>query len=165
MNIFLPFEKDIDKSVESLDDLRLRSQILEAYTLLSNAVKEKNGKPITGYKTHPVYLFYKDNLPFLLYYGLACCKEYYQRFFKIHNIEIKFYQIMKMEKITFSAQFTPFYAEGSLYDKNYMRTTENVGELFRKKLCEKWKADEAKGRPPKWTRRKKPDFWEKEIKN
>ena len=66
MNIFLPYENDISKSVESLDDRRLNKQIVECSQLLNNAIKELKGEEIKGYKNHPVYLFYKNNPNFIL---------------------------------------------------------------------------------------------------
>ena len=60
MNIFLPYENDITKSVQSLDDVRLNKQILETYQLLTSAIKEKNGEKPNGWYKHPVYIFYKD---------------------------------------------------------------------------------------------------------
>lgn len=33
MNIFLPYEEDIERSVRSLDDKRLNKQILECYQM------------------------------------------------------------------------------------------------------------------------------------
>jgi hypothetical protein len=46
--------------------------------------------------------------------------------------------------------------EGSKGKPNYIRTTENVSELYQKKLINKWQNDK---RPPKWTNREKPDFY------
>lgn len=77
MNIFLPYENDITKSVQSLDDTRLNKQILEVYQLLQNAIKEDKGEEINGYKNHPVYIFYKNNPVFIIFYGKKCCDEYF----------------------------------------------------------------------------------------
>ena len=65
MNIFLPYEFDIVKSIQSLDDKRLNKSILETYQLLSNAIKEQNGEEVNGYKNHPIYVHYKDQVQFL----------------------------------------------------------------------------------------------------
>ena len=44
MNVFLPYERNLKKSVQSLDDKRLNKQILECYQLLTTYVKrEING--------------------------------------------------------------------------------------------------------------------------
>ena len=45
---------------------------------------------------------------------------------------------------------------GSLGQPEYIRTTENVSQLFQNRLVEKWSTDK---RPPKWTNRSVPEFW------
>lgn len=157
MNIFLPYENDAVKNVQSIDDLRLNKQILECYQLLSNAIKEKNGEEIKGYKNHPIYVHYKDNVDFLGAYGLVCCAEYRSRFQKIHKLSDFFFSFMYGKKAP--VEYTPFYMEGSKGQPNYIRTTENVSELYQLKLCAKWDSDKAKGRPPKWTNREIPSFY------
>ena len=88
MNIFLPYENNINKSVQALDDKRLNKQILECKQLLSLAVSEYNKEDISkrGYRNHPIYVHYKHNLDFLSLYGYYCCLEYYHRFKKQHSI-------------------------------------------------------------------------------
>ena len=88
MNIFLPYENDIRKSVESLDDLRLNKQILEIYQLLRLSIDESKSFDISerGYRNHPIYLHYKNNKKFLIDYGFKCCKEYSHRFNKVHKL-------------------------------------------------------------------------------
>ena len=157
MNIFLPYENDVNKSVQSLCDLRLNKQILECYQLFKNALKEKNEEEVKGYKNHPIYVHYKSNIEFLAMYGLCCCREYYGRFHKTHKLEETFIQFMWGK--TAPVEYTPFYMQGSKGQLNYIRTTENVSELYQKKLCEKWENDKAKGRPPKWTNRDIPSFY------
>lgn len=165
MNIFLPYENDIAKSVQSLDDLRLNKQALEAYQLLSNAIKEMNGGEIKGYKNHPIYVHYKDNWQFLYLYAKHCCAEYEYRFGKTHEL------MWSLDKLTFgmpkrmAIKYTPFYMEGSKGQPNYIRTTENVSELYQRKLCAKWDSDKAKGRPPKWTDREVPSFYKEWCDN
>ena len=70
MNIFLS-SSSAKKSIQELDDLRLQKQLVEVYQLLTLAIKEQEeGHEIkAGHYHHPVYLFYKDNIPFLAYYG------------------------------------------------------------------------------------------------
>lgn len=171
MNIFLPYEENITKSVQSLDDVRLNKQAVECWQLLSLALKEKaNGSEIkAGHYHHPVYLFYKNNIKFLAYYGNECCKEYLHRFKQVHKLHLDFNgELCKSDiglpicdTIT-TPPFTPYYMEGSLGQPNYIRTTENVSQLFRNKLCSKWNNDKNKGRPPKWTNRDKPDWYKGE---
>ena len=159
MNIFLPYENDIIKSVRSLDDVRLNKQILECYQLLSNAIKEKNGGVVVGYKNHPIYTHYKRNIKFLAYYGWECCLEYWYRFEKEHKLEHFF--VMKAQDSRHP--YTPFYMEGSKNSPNCIRTTDNVSELYRKKLCNKWDNDKANGRPPRWTNREIPKFYRERV--
>jgi hypothetical protein len=57
VNIFLPYENDIKKSVESLDDRRLNKQILECKQLLSLSIDEYSCVDVSdrGYRNHPIY--------------------------------------------------------------------------------------------------------------
>lgn len=176
MNIFLPYEDDIVKSVQSLDDVRLQKQAVEVYQLLTLAIKEQQeGHEVkAGHYHHPVYLFYKDNIPFLAYYGYICCCEYLHRFYKRHTL-LEYFQdrcselldincyVNSVEGIFVPPKFNPYYMEGSKGQPNYIRTTENVGELFRQKLIKKWNADKEKGRKPRWTNRQVPEFYKKEM--
>lgn len=177
MNIFLSQDTVAD-SVKDLDDLRLQKQLVECYQLLTLAIKEQQeGKEIkAGHYHHPVYLFYKNNLPFLAYYGYECCREYNYRFKKWHSLT--WYFDNELECLGFYSfdsegyiqaleipKFTPYYMEGSKGQPNYIRTTENVSALFQTKLCNKWNTDKAKGRPPKWTNRAAPEFYKKEMEN
>ena len=172
MNIFLPYENDIQKSVQSLDDLRLNKQILECYQLLSNAIKEKNGENIKGYKNHPIYVHYKNTPYFLSLYGIACCDEYRYRFNKHHKLYDSIITAnhkamgitylekeMKGEKFD-TFKYIPFYMEGSKSQPNYIRTYDNVSELYQKKLINKWQNDK---RQPKWTNREIPSFYKKYL--
>jgi hypothetical protein len=172
MNIFLPYENDIRKSVQSLDDLRLNKQILECYQLLNNAIKEQNGEEVKGYKNHPIYVHYKKDIYFLSIYGYECCEEYFYRFGKKHKLYSFFYYIKSpamaywcFDKIkngqpydTF--YYTPFYMEGSKGQPNYIRTTENVSALYQAKLIAKWENDK---KPPKWTNREIPSFYKEKY--
>ncbi len=163
MNIFLPYEDDIVKSVQSLDDVRLNKQILETYQLLISAIKEKNGEKPNGWYKHPIYVFYKDNIRFLANYGYNCCREYYYRFKKPHKLEERFNDYIHDFFAEQEPKFTPYYMEGSKGQPNYIRTTENVSALFQQKLIKKWEQDKAKGRQPKWTNRDVPEFYKKYL--
>ncbi|MEG2688257.1 MAG: pyrimidine dimer DNA glycosylase/endonuclease V [Clostridia bacterium] len=155
MNIFLPYENDIDKSVQSLDNLRLNKQILEVKTIISAINAYNADGAVKGYYNHPVTQFYKDNVNFLAHYGIACCKEYLYRNDKEHSLNDYFIPFA-----TSKCKFVPFYMEGSKGNGNYVRTTENVGELFQKKLFNKWLNDK---KEPSWGKREMPEFWIKEI--
>ena len=167
MNIFLPYENNIVESVQALDDLRLQKQLVEVYQLLVLAIREQQeGHEIkAGHYHHPIYLFYKNNIKFLAYYGWKCCEEYLWRFHKSHKLRDYFMNKMYdlfieyKGKLIPQPQYIPYYMEGSKGQPNYIRTTENVGELFKLKLIVKWESDKSKGREPKWTNREVPKFY------
>lgn len=160
MNIFLPYENEIEKSVEALDDRRLNKQILECYQLLVSAIKEVNGEEIKGYKNHPIYKHYKKNIPFLIAYGDTCADEYYYRFHRRHGLALRFAEaLLDYYVIKGYVVYEPFYMEGSKGQPNFIRTTENVSELYQRKLILEWDNDKANGRPPKWTNREVPIFY------
>lgn len=160
MNIFLPYEDNVVASVQALDDLRLNKQILECHQLFENAFKEYKGEKVKGYKNHPIYLHYRQYLGFVALYGMHCCYEYFERFRKIHKFQYYFDKHWAMRCLVEygPAFWIPFYMEGSKGQPNYIRTTENVSELFQRKLIKKWQNDK---RPPKWTNRGMPEFYKK----
>lgn len=175
MNIFLPFEKNVEQSIQSLDNKRLNKACLETYQLLVSAIKEKNGEKVSGYYHHPIFLHYKDNPEFLAYYGYECCVEYYLRTGKEHKCCRAFEKVLaKVGLVAYDEcgfiiamgvpKFTPYYMEGSKGQPNYIRTTENVSELFQKKLIKKWETDKNNGRPPKWSNREVPKFYQEWLK-
>lgn len=168
MNIFLS-NSSAKQSIQELDDLRLQKQLVEVYQLLTLAIKEQEeGHEIkAGHYHHPVYLFYKSNIPFLAYYGWKCCQEYQYRFSKWHSLSYYFSDMVTNNMAEFGMKIpkhTPYYMEGSKGQPNYIRTTKNVGELFRQKLIKKWEQDKAKGRQPKWTNRQVPQFYQQWLK-
>lgn len=176
MNIFLPYEDDIGESVKALDDVRLNKQAVECYQLLTMAEREKEfGEPTSkGHYHHPVYEFYKENPAFLACYGVWCCAEYFYRFNKRHKTASYFTDIGSKYDLfgicnnivvrIYEPDYIPYYMEGSKGQPNYIRTTQNVGKLFRKKLVKKWVQDTEKGRPPKWTNREVPEFYKEVMK-
>ena len=173
MNVFLPYEDDIIKSVSVLDNARLVKQILEVNQLLLNAIKERIcGEKVKGYAHHPVYLFYRYNIPFLCYYGYIACQEYEYRFGKQHELFGGFSIFLQTRYTEYvdcqnwkvmQPSYTPYYMEGSKGQPNYIRTTNNVSELFRQKLIKKWEQDKAKGRQPKWTNREVPQSYKQHL--
>lgn len=170
MNVFLPYEDDIVKSVQSLDDVRLNKQIEECKTMVNAILEHKNSGLKIGYFHHPVTQFYYNNPQFIAYYGLCCGIEYCERHNKTHFTyhSIVEYCETLLEKCGFliykQPQYQPYYMEGSIKDPNHIRTTENVSALFQQKLIKKWEADNAKGRQPKWTNREVPQFYQQWLK-
>lgn len=157
MNIFLPYEEDIEASIASLDDVRLNKQILEMKILLDGARKYEKGEVSNGYFRHPVAQFYKDNPEFLTYYGFKCCEELWFR----KNVYHQYYDYFEhlnnnWYKITEPPAFTPYYMSGSKNTPDCIRTTYFVSELFKTKLIAKWLNDK---REPKWSIRGKPKFF------
>ena len=163
MNIFLPYERDLKKCVQSLDDKRLNKQILECYQLLNNYVrKELNHEEKVGYTNHPVYKHFTSNsynLYAMMKYAIEACIEYLYRFKIDHKL---FNSINKLRKNVFKypnnidSLYEPYFMRGSLGQPEYIRTTENVSQLFQKRLIEKWDNDKRK---PIWTNRNKPEFY------
>ena len=153
-NIFLPYENDIMSSIRAMDDKRLNKQILETKQILDVALGKSD-----GYSNHPVTKWYINYPKFLIAYGYGCCAEYECRFGKNH----KYYSYYKAQydKIGYNEmiEWAPYYAEGRKSDTNHIRTTDNVSELFKNKLCDKWDVDVKNGRPPKWTNCDPPRFW------
>ena len=175
MNIFLS-QNNVVNSIKDLDDLRLQKQLVEAYQLITLAIREKEvGHEIkAGHYHHPVCLFYKDNINFLAYYGYISCCEYLHRFNKQHAL-LEYFRTKctemldisvygnSIEHVFIAPKYIPYYMEGSKGQPNYIRTTKNVSALFKQKLIKKWENDKAKGRPPKWTNREVPEFYKKEM--
>lgn len=155
MNVFMPCASVIE-SVQSLDDLRLKKQILECKVLLDGAIAYKNGEKPNGYFKHPVAQFYKDYPLFLAFYGFACCGEFLHRFNKYHKYDVYFFKGCKIN----IGEYKILYAEGRKNTPECIRETdrEKVYGLFKNKLNNKWLADIEKGRPPKWTKRGKPEW-------
>lgn len=158
MNLFLPYENNVGKSVQSLDDKRLIKQILEVYQLLQIYEKEQSGVDLgnRGYHKHPIYLHYKRFPRFLYFYGHTACLEYKFRFKKDH-IYGEYFATNYAKYKTFKHK--PFYMEGSKNDKlNCIRTLENVSLLYQRKLVQKW-LNYKGNQEPTWTNRKKPEFF------
>lgn len=166
MNIFLPYEDNIVKSIQALDDVRLNKQISECKTIYKAITQHQQDGSILGYFYHPVTQFYYNNPEFVAWYGLQCCFEYMHRQDKVHECHHTFSSVFAVEKYHQNTitkinppSYVPYYMEGLKSDPKHIRTTEKVGELFRNKLCKKWKEDTNKNRKPKWTNRKVPEFY------
>lgn len=166
MNVFMPSE-NIVKSVQALDDARLRKQILECKVLLDGAIAYRIGEKPNGYFKHPVAQHYKDYPLFLATYGLECCTEFMIRFSVKHKYNGIFYAwCCDDEFFQNDHTFVPhLYAEGRKDTPECIRTTDSdkVYDLFKQKLIKKWKADAEKGRPPKWTNRGMPEWAKGEL--
>lgn len=165
MNVFMPCENYFE-SVCALDDSRLRKQILECKVLLDGAIAYQKGEKPNGYFKHPVAQHYKDYPLFLAVYGLRCCLEFMKRFRTKHHYNSFFNEWI--ENVTFENDkivVPHLYAEGRKNTPECIRTTdpEKVYDLFKQKLIKKWKADAEKGRPPKWTNRRRPEWAKGEL--
>jgi hypothetical protein len=159
MNVFLPYERDFKKSIQSLDDVRLNKQVLECYQLLNNYVRMIQGETKVVYIHHPVFKHFTEseiNYQALMKYANETCIEYQYRFGVEHKLckEINEWWDYPedIEKL-----YTPYFMRGSLGQPEYIRTTENVSKLFQERLVDKWKSDK---RQPRWTKREVPEFYE-----
>lgn len=164
MNLFLPYENNVGKSVQSLDDKRLIKQISNIYQLVQIWEKEKQGIELgnRGYHKHPIYLHYKRYPKFLYFYGYTACIEYKFRFKQDHT-HYEYFLNNYLKDKTF--RHKPFYMEGSKNDKlNCIRTLENVSLLYQRKLIQLWINYEDK-QEPIWTNRKKPEFFKYILDN
>lgn len=153
MNIILPYEDDIEKSVESLDDKSLRDQIKDCVAIYEAI---QSGKT----KNNIVAKHYSEYLYFVAAYGLAACNEYFLRFNKFH-IDDSFYMglVLRYAKAFEERKYEPAFFDHS------KRTIvkENVSGLYKDQLVKKWEKMIEKGNPPKWTRQKKPEFFRSEA--
>lgn len=159
MNIFLPYCDNVVKSVQSLDDLRLKKQIIECHVMKNLHDHPEISK---GFANHPVVQHYtrdKRQYKFLMYYGYQCCKEYEYRFDKQHAYHSEF------PKTCYFRQpgYQPLYIEGRKDSHAQIRSINSmeIGQLFREKLVRKWSSDK---KPPKWTKRETPIFYKEEKK-
>ena len=157
MNIFLPYENDIEKSIQCIDNKRLIKQIQEAKVLLDGAWAYEKGEVPNSYFKHPVAQHYKSEPEFLAHYGFQCCKEYWFRYNKYHQYYDYFENLCEnWYKIKDIPAFTPYYMEGSKGTLECIRTTKYVSILFQSKLIKKWLEDK---KSPMWTNRTMPDFF------
>ena len=150
MNIFLPEDSTI-KSARALDDRRLNKQIIECKTICDVFF---NGN--RGYAKHPVVVHYCNHIGMVWWMGINCCYEYNIRFGKEHALYSYFDKTRKLlNRPDVDFKYVPFYCEGRKDDPQSIRTTENTVELFRRKLCYKWREDKI---APKWTNRQPPEW-------
>ena len=151
MNIFLPYENDIQESIKALDDYTLNNQIIECYELLKSAIVDKMDGEVGETKSNPYFLHYKNDLKFLYDYGVSACAEYALRFHKNHNCDIRFYYLINCYGDLFKDYvIKPFYSD------NKIETTKNVGILFRQKLIKEWQKNKMRSQ---WTNREIPRFY------
>lgn len=143
MNVFLPYPEDLVLSVRVLDDRRLMKQIVDTKLLLDHAICSDNKRRYTP--RHAIAEHYCTQPEFLRYYGFICCCEYVFRFNELHEYAEKYFK--PCDVVT---DYTPIYVDGRI------RTTENVGSLFRAKLIHKWSNKVIR---PYWTKRKVPALY------
>lgn len=163
MNVFLPYERNLKKSVQCLDDLRLNKQILECMQLLTAYKRQKLlREEKVGYTNHPVYKHFTStsyNLYALMKYAIECCIEYQYRFGRKHKLEPELIYLrdnLLKYPDNIDYLYEPYFMRGSLGQPEYIRTTEHVSELFQERLVEKWLHDK---KQPRWTNRLEPEFW------
>lgn len=147
MNIFLPYEYNLEKSAETLDDRRLIKQILELYLILRISLGYNS-----RYKSHPIVEYYNKYPKFLALYGYICCQEYTYRFRKEHKCMKYFIQNKDI-----AASYTPVYLINKIIDKKYIYmpklNMESVSKKYQRLLKWKWGMDRQKKHSPRWTNR------------
>ena len=159
MQVFLPYAENLEKSAQSLDDIRLNKQIVEVCQILTAQYNLRYSQnAAVGYANHPVVQQYgtSSGITFLLSYGAALCKEYQFRTGKMHQGSFTLAGL----KSEFGAlgllnagEYVPVYVKGQR-GKDQVITAENVSALYQKLLSQKWQNEN-----PKWTGRHPPEFY------
>lgn len=158
MNIFVT-SRDPSIAPQHLDDKRLNKMILESCQILSTVMhlKGKKGPYKSTHQNHPCVKWVNENdnnFSWLKLYFFYACQEYTYRFKKPHKcyshyaIFVDFNGVSYRRPMTF-VNCTPFKQE------------PDVVRAYKMCLVDKWYNDI---RPPKWTRRRKPEF-ETELQN
>lgn len=146
MNIFLPY-KDIEKSIQSLDDDNLMYQIK-----LLKIILGINYSDLDKFGNHPVTKHYRDYLGFVSYYGFSCCSEFHYRFGVMHNDFPTFYEYFQMSR---DFNYVPIYYGFSEKENCLVMLEGNqIYKKFQDKLISKWEKY-----PPTWTKRNPPEFY------
>lgn len=161
MQVFIT-DENLAISAQNLDDLRLNKQITEINQILLTYINDGG-----GHANHPVNQWYKSSqgILYLLKYLYRLCDEYSYRFKKYPMGYFTYGglcdDLLNADgvpcKDTYGDNllFTPAYIKGQK-NKDQIITTENVYELYRKLLCNKWDNDL---KYPKWTNRNKPKWY------
>lgn len=161
MNIFV-ISKNPRECAECLDDLRLNKMIIETAQILSVAARrlfpdiDASGLYKDSHINHPcVKWAYVDKLHFNFLFELfgELAEECYIRTGKSHLSIEKIYQpLLDFYDFTFHAD--------NYKERDFCNCTPYknlpVFEAYKKTLCEKWDNDK---RPPKWTKRGKPEWY------
>ncbi len=158
MNIFLPYD-DPALCAQYLDDLRLNKMILETAQILCTASDTRGEPLINGYrpthKNHPcvVWAVNFDNWCWLVDYFVALSREYFMRRGRQHKTEAvllpEFIGDMPSNR-DYLQRLSPF-----VNCTPYKNLDTHLA--YKIILCEKWDGDK---RPPKWTNRRTPKFYE-----
>ncbi len=151
-------------AVRDLDDKRLVKMVLETCQILSTVMtlRGAEGPYKPTHKNHPCTIWANDpvNFHWLVVYFLYICQEYTYRFNKVHacfrfiNL-FKDYsdELFKIEVIV----------DGPMEFVNCTKFKDEADTVlaYRLALVDKWANDK---RPPKWTKRKKPEWAENIFK-
>lgn len=152
MQVFITNPNNLIESAQSLDDLRLRKQIVEIAQLLNIRANEVMfDLKKQGHQSHPIYNHYKNNMKFLIEYLEELNEEYIFRFNK-YPITYWTLEGFKNTLYQFVVFGTPAYIKGKDIEKT------QVGLRYRKLLIEKWNNDI---KEPKWTNRNVPQFYKR----
>jgi hypothetical protein len=158
MNIFV-ISNSFTDNAQMLDDKRLIKMILEHTQILSTAL-HVNGIPgpykIT-HKNHPCTVWASSNPSNwvnLMQLTWALVEEYNYRFNKQHACQIKITECA----VKFSASSWSYYRQplDPYVNCSLFKEETDVFSAYKKTLVHKWNNDK---RPPKWTKRQRPEFY------
>jgi len=171
MQIFLS-NKDLTLSAQALDDQRLNKQIIELMQIASTVLWIKNcDTSETLYKEKMITLPTHENHPlvkwcasdnnhfwFCIYYGLDCCAEFMNRFYKSHSYHLKLYELYNSAPDIFKDGTINIFNINLLNCTTNHKYISDIHEAYRQCLIGKWDNQQNK---PKWTNRQAP-VWYKE---
>jgi len=159
MNIFVT-NKNPKIAATHLDDLRLRKMILETAQLLSTAMNEAGvmkGPYKSTHINHPCSKWTREsfsNFHWLTEYFIALNKEYYYRFSKYHACS-QYIELFSDSVIDFISEHDNLNELTPFVNCTIFKEESNTFRAYREALNRKWLVDK---RPPKWTKRTKPDW-------
>ena len=160
MQVFMPYDSYI-KSVQALDDKRLRKQALEATQLLDIILDlpKKNGEPRQGWGNHPALLAWKDTPGALLRYLACCIREIKSRGFKTDYCEERF---EKYQSMISDFHDPVWFGDQEIHSSHrYRLLQKGFEEIFKygdsRKTTLKWYLDQG------WKEINDPEFFDQEC--
>ncbi len=165
MNIFA-VSHDPAECAKVLDDKRLNKMTTETAQLLSTAIHEWDEsvdfevyKPT--HRSHPCALWVREQFghfdwTFRLFTALGA--EWKTRKGKVHGAVVVIDAAEQVYDRHLSSVGTP--PEPVYWCNCTPYSDRGVHAAYRQLLCDKWCQDIANGRPPRWTNRQPPEWWQ-----